>query len=92
MIKNMLNKIILASKDIKHVFKFTWSKQCVSIAVIQLAAQITTADIAMLHGSKREGDPAVLTADAGKFMSVSAWKSKFNLEDMIRHAWAWYNR
>jgi hypothetical protein len=25
-------------------------------------------------------------------MAVSAWKPKFNLEDMIRHAWAWYNR
>jgi UDP-glucose 4-epimerase len=63
-----------------------------NLAVIQLAAQITTADIAMLHGAKREGDPAVLTADAGKFMSVSAWKPKFTLENMIGHAWAWYNR
>jgi len=63
-----------------------------NLAVIQLAAQITTADIAMLHGPKREGDPAVLTADAGKFMSASAWQPKFDLKDMIGHAWAWYNR
>ena len=63
-----------------------------NLAVVQLVAQITTADIAMLHGPKRKGDPAILTADAGKFMSVSAWKPKFNLEDMIRHAWLWYNR
>ena len=63
-----------------------------NLSVVQLAAQITTADIAMLHGPKREGDPAVLTADAGKFMAVSTWKPKFNLEDMIGHAWAWYNR
>lgn len=63
-----------------------------NLAVVQLAAQITAGDIAVLHGPKREGDPAVLTADAGKFMSVSAWKPKFNLEDMIAHAWAWYNR
>jgi UDP-glucose 4-epimerase len=63
-----------------------------NLAVIQLAAQITTADIAMLHGATREGDPAVLTADAGKFMSESTWQPKFTLEDMIGHAWAWYNR
>jgi UDP-glucose 4-epimerase len=63
-----------------------------NLAVVQLAAQITTADIAVLHGPKREGDPAVLTADSGKFMSVGTWKPKFNLEDMIGHAWTWYNR
>ena len=63
-----------------------------NLAVIQLASQITTADIAMLHGPKREGDPAVLTADAGKFMSASSWKPRFSLEDIIKHAWAWYNR
>jgi UDP-glucose 4-epimerase len=63
-----------------------------NLAVIQLASQITTADIAMLHGAKREGDPAVLTADAGKFMAVSAWQPKFDLNDMIAHAWTWYTR
>jgi UDP-glucose 4-epimerase len=63
-----------------------------NLAVVQLASQVTTADIAMLHGPKREGDPAILTADAGKFMAVSTWKPKFNLEDMINHAWTWYNR
>ena len=63
-----------------------------NLAVVQLAAQITTADIAMLHGPKREGDPAILTADPGKFMGVSTWQPKFNLEDIIIHAWAWYNK
>jgi UDP-glucose 4-epimerase len=63
-----------------------------NLAVIQLAAQIVGKDIPVLHGPQREGDPAILTADAGKFMSVSTWKPQFNLEDMIAHAWAWYNR
>jgi UDP-glucose 4-epimerase len=63
-----------------------------NLEVVQVAAGVTKADIAMLHGPKREGDPAILTADAGKFMAVSTWKPKFNLEDMITHAWAWYNR
>jgi UDP-glucose 4-epimerase len=63
-----------------------------NLEVVQVAAGVTKADIAMLHGPKREGDPAILTADAGKFMSVSSWQPRFNLEDMITHAWAWYNR
>jgi UDP-glucose 4-epimerase len=63
-----------------------------NLAVLQLASQVVGKDIAMLHGIKREGDPAILTADAGKFTKVSGWQPKFTLEDMIRHAWAWYNQ
>jgi len=63
-----------------------------NLEVIQAAAKITQQDVGMLHGPKREGDPAVLTADCGKFMKVSAWQPKFNLNDMIAHAWAWYTR
>jgi UDP-glucose 4-epimerase len=43
-------------------------------------------------GSRREGDPAQLTADAAKFMAVSGWRPQWGLEDIIRHAWAWYTR
>jgi UDP-glucose 4-epimerase len=63
-----------------------------NLAVVQLAAQIVGRDIPTLHGPKREGDPAVLTADASKFISVSTWQPRFNLQDIIIHAWTWYNR
>ena len=63
-----------------------------NLEVIQAAAKITQQDVGVLHGPKREGDPAVLTADCGKFMKVSAWQPKFNLNDMIAHAWTWYTR
>jgi UDP-glucose 4-epimerase len=33
-----------------------------------------------------------LTADASKFMAVSTWQPQYGLEDIIQHAWAWYNR
>jgi UDP-glucose 4-epimerase len=62
-----------------------------NLSVVQLAAKIVGTDIPLLHGPKRGGDPAVLTADSGKFMAVSSWKPTFDLEDMIRHAWTWYN-
>jgi UDP-glucose 4-epimerase len=63
-----------------------------NLDVIRTAAHIIGTDIPMLYGPKRKGDPAILTADAGKFMRVSAWQPKFNLQDIITHAWAWYNR
>jgi len=34
----------------------------------------------------------MLTASAAKFaMAAGEWKH-YDLDDMIRHAWAWYNR
>jgi UDP-glucose 4-epimerase len=63
-----------------------------NMEVINRVSQVTQTDIPFLYGPKRKGDPAVLTADPGKFKSVSSWSPKFALDDMIAHAWAWYNR
>ena len=85
--------IIAIDKDIpSDIYNLGTNAGNSNLAVIQLAAQITKTSIPVVHGPKREGDPAVLTADAGKFMGVSTWQPKFTLENMIGHAWAWYNR
>ena len=63
-----------------------------NLEVIQTAAKIIQQDIGVLRGPRREGDPAVLTADAGKFMAISGWEPRFNLTDMISHAWGWYTK
>ena len=63
-----------------------------NLEVIQSAAQITGINIPVLHGPQREGDPAILTADAGKFMGVSSWQPKFVMTDIISHAWQWYQK
>ena len=43
-------------------------------------------------GPRREGDPATLTANPGKFdMVAGAWRHH-SLDDMIQHAWNWYVR
>jgi UDP-glucose 4-epimerase len=34
----------------------------------------------------------MLTADAEKFTKIAQWQPRFNLEDMVRHAWAWYTK
>jgi UDP-glucose 4-epimerase len=63
-----------------------------NLEVIQQAADVTKIAVTHTNGSQREGDPAVLTADAGKFMATSGWQPKYTLRDMIVHAWAWYSR
>ena len=63
-----------------------------NMEVVNRAAQITQTDIRITFGPKREGDPAILTADASKFNKISSWQSQYNLDDIITHAWAWYNR
>jgi UDP-glucose 4-epimerase len=74
------------------IYNLGTNKGTSNLEVIRAAAKITQQDVGVLHGPKRAGDPAILTADAGKFMSVSNWRPNFNLEDIIAHAWAWYTR
>lgn len=49
-------------------------------------------DIQMEFGPAREGDPAVLTAISDKFSSLTGWKPTYSLEEIIQHAWNWYNK
>jgi len=60
--------------------------------IIDTARAITGRQIEVQVGEPREGDPAILTADAKKFMGVSAWRPEYNLANIIGHAWAWYTR
>ena len=63
-----------------------------NLQIIHGAIGITKKDLSYTTGSRREGDPAQLTADATKFMTVSGWKPRYALEDILKHAWAWYTR
>jgi UDP-glucose 4-epimerase len=63
-----------------------------NLQIIHSAIAVTKQDLTYNTGPKREGDPAVLTADAGKFMNASSWKPQYSLQDIISHAHAWYNK
>jgi UDP-glucose 4-epimerase len=60
--------------------------------IIAVAEQVTGQRVNLDVGRARPGDPAMLTADANKFIGTSGWKPQFNLEEIITHAWTWYNR
>ena len=57
--------------------------------IISAAERITGRKVQVTVGPERKGDPGVLVADASKFNRLVSWK-QHNLDDMIRHAWAWY--
>lgn len=59
--------------------------------IVAMSEQVTGQRVNLGVGNVRPGDPATLTADATKFMTVSAWKPRYDLKDIISHAWAWYN-
>lgn len=63
-----------------------------NLEIIQMAADVTKISVVRTNSPRREGDPAVLTADAGKFMSASTWRPQYDLKDIVAHAWAWYNQ
>jgi UDP-glucose 4-epimerase len=60
--------------------------------VVDMAEQVTGQRVNLGVGSARPGDPAILTADADKFGKLTQWKPRFGLDDMISHAWSWYNK
>lgn len=63
-----------------------------NLEVIEAARSVVHLPINVVFGPKRDGDPAMLTADAGKFNEVTGWKPKFTLHDIIQHVWAWYTK
>ena len=59
--------------------------------IIKAATRITGRQLKVVVSDNRQGDPAVLTASADKFGQVYKDWQKYTLDDMISHAWKWYN-
>ena len=61
--------------------------------VIAAAEQVVGRPIAIRVGPRREGDPAVLVANAGRARATLGWRPRhLDLEAMIGSAWAWRQR
>lgn len=74
------------------VYNLGTSEGTSNAQIIDTAKNITGRQIEVVPGDPREGDPAVLTASADKFTKICPSWRMYDLSDMIRHAWNWYNK
>jgi len=59
--------------------------------VIEAVRKVSGRDFKVVNGQRRAGDPAVLTADAGKARSELGWQTKYKgLEQIVETAWKWH--
>ena len=62
-----------------------------NLEMLNVAKEVTGVDIPVEFGDRREGDPAVLTADSNKIRGELGWQPKFSkLSDIISSAWLWH--
>lgn len=62
-----------------------------NLDIVNTATAVSHKHIDVDFGPRREGDPAILTADPAKFQQLTNWQPKYSLHDIVQHAWAWYN-
>ncbi|NWJ47969.1 MAG: UDP-glucose 4-epimerase GalE [Chloroflexi bacterium] len=58
--------------------------------VIQTVRNITGENFKVIMSPRRPGDPAAIWADSFKAVQELGWKTRYNLEDMIRSAYQWH--
>jgi len=79
-------------KNVSGTFNLGTSHGCSNKEIIDTALKITGSDKLIANGPIREGDPAVLTGSSERFASATGWKPVYKLQDIIQHAWNWYNK
>jgi UDP-glucose 4-epimerase len=82
-----LNKELVAS----GVYNLGTATGASNLEVLRTAEEVVGKSIPVNFASRREGDPAILTADPTRFARTTNWRPTYNLKEMIEHAWKWYN-
>jgi len=80
----------LMSEKISHAYNLGNGNGFSVQEVIGVAREVTGKDIQIVDEIRREGDPAVLVADATLARAELCWKPKCSeLSTIIEHAWRW---
>jgi UDP-glucose 4-epimerase len=82
----------LGVDKLQGIYNLGSSQGYSNLDIIRVAEEVSVKKVKLGLGPRREGDPAVLTADSKKFFNETEWEPTFNLHDIISHAWTWYNR
>lgn len=60
--------------------------------VIAMCEQVTGKQANVQYGDRREGDPAILVANAEKVYQELGWEAQFDLHAIIESAWNWHQK
>ncbi|HZT97580.1 MAG TPA: NAD-dependent epimerase/dehydratase family protein, partial [Chloroflexota bacterium] len=61
-----------------------------NLQVVEKVKEISGVDFPITRGPRREGDPAILVADATKLTRELGWAPQFSdLDTIVRSSWAW---
>ena len=59
--------------------------------LIATAERVVGRSIAVSMRPRRDGDPAAVWADASRARAMLGWNARFDLEEIVRSAWAWHS-
>jgi UDP-glucose 4-epimerase len=57
--------------------------------LIEAAGEVVGVKPVVEYLGRRAGDPAILTADITHAKTVLGWVPKYNIKDIVKHAWQW---
>lgn len=83
-------KYLTDSTEKEVVFNVGYGQGYSVREVLERTLKLTGAGFKIVEGPRRDGDPAVIIADAKKIQEVLGWKPKYNsLDQIILDAWRW---
>lgn len=63
-----------------------------NLEIMEAAERITKKTLQVNTQPRRAGDPPELIADWSNWSNISGWKPQFDLDQILDHAWRWYQR
>ena len=60
--------------------------------IIDAVETITKKKIQRIENERREGDPAILIANPLKAKKILKWKTRYDLENIVKSAWEWHKK
>jgi UDP-arabinose 4-epimerase len=60
--------------------------------VVEAVARVGGRSVPVVEAPRRPGDPAELVAAPGRAQQVLGWTSRYALERIVEHAWAWHEQ
>ena len=82
---------ILKNESLFSTFNLGTGKGASVKELIRTFEEVNKVKVPFIISKRRKGDVASSVADVNEANKILGWEAKFNLEDMCRDGWAWYN-